>query len=439
MDEKQKILSDMYTLRAGLCWISQKKHEIDKLKTSVQVPEKLTEQDVLREANEKIDNTNQQLKEILLQSGELKSKRRNRGGKIGWFVIMAIFLTIIGLGGAYGFAYWGYSLILRDGFTTNGYWMPCFIVGAVLLLGGLFFYICTISGTRSYHTLIVLIISIVMLCATAILTYIGYDMLQQNKDIFWTSSVFAGGGLTLIAALVEMLFLPKYCVQDVKYSKKMKVLDAQITELENDLRKLREELANVKSDKLPQILQQNQDSIDEAKHKIADIRKYQIKPLIELCNKFFDTLTDTFGEELDVRDWAYIDLVIYYVETNRAVSIREALQLIDRERQTQQIVASLKTAAIAICNTIKTETRKLTASIEQGFNALQSKLDSMERSFNSQMSSLQSSVEYSAAQARMLSSAQISQTDLTNALLQQNNASSEQLINDVNYIRNRLL
>lgn len=47
------------------------------------------------------------------------------------------------------------------------------------------------------------------------------------------------------------------------------------------------------------------------------------------------TLENTYGDILDSRDWDKLEAIIYLLETHRADTVKEALQLIDRERNRQ--------------------------------------------------------------------------------------------------------
>ena len=47
---------------------------------------------------------------------------------------------------------------------------------------------------------------------------------------------------------------------------------------------------------------------------------------------------------LDRRDWVHIELIVYLLETNRADDLKEALQLVDREMQTRQIIAKVESS-----------------------------------------------------------------------------------------------
>lgn len=146
-----------------------------------------------------------------------------------------------------------------------------------------------------------------------------------------------------------------------------------------------------------------------------------------LGDKVYNILVEQFSKTLDPRDWQYVDLLIFYFETGRAESMREALQLVDKEMQTQQIVGSIKAATVMICRTIQSEMSALRSTVRDGFSSLQ-------QSINSGFASLQKSI----ATNNALLQQQISEEQLANALLKKSNSTSEQLMNDVHYLRERL-
>lgn len=145
-----------------------------------------------------------------------------------------------------------------------------------------------------------------------------------------------------------------------------------------------------------------------------------IAPRVQLHKATYNALLDSFGGMLDPRDWPYLDLIIYYVETDRAGTIREALQQLDRERQTQQIIGSIKMATKAICRTIQSEMSALRSTIQTGFASLQSSIDS------------------GFAKMNAIGQAQLEQMSLANALRAKANTTSEQLMNDISYMKKKL-
>lgn len=146
----------------------------------------------------------------------------------------------------------------------------------------------------------------------------------------------------------------------------------------------------------------------------------KIKPYKEVSLEMYNILINTYGEMIDPRDWEYLDLIIYYFETGRAITMREALQLLDRERQTQQIVGAVREATNAICR-----------SIERGFATL-------ENTMRSGFASLQSSIDSGFARMNAIGMAQVKEMQLTNSLLNKANTTSEQLMNDVHFMRTKM-
>lgn len=70
-------------------------------------------------------------------------------------------------------------------------------------------------------------------------------------------------------------------------------------------------------------------------------------------NAIYTALVNEYSKILDIRDWENIDLIIFYLETGRAESMKEALQQVDRQRQMDSIVEAIATASRQICFTIQ--------------------------------------------------------------------------------------
>lgn len=62
---------------------------------------------------------------------------------------------------------------------------------------------------------------------------------------------------------------------------------------------------------------------------------------------------------LDPRDWENLDLIIFYLETGRADTIKEALQLVDREKQMNALVNAVENASREISGTIENSVARL--------------------------------------------------------------------------------
>lgn len=137
MDEKYQLLSQLYTLRAGMSWISQKKREIDTLQNSVKVPAKLTENQVLQKHQGRIEDIKSAIQQNKNEKNAIFLNLTDGRGCRNPVGLLVIFLVLLAFGGAIGFAYWGYSFVVRDGWTIDSWWMPCRIAGGLLIIGGL--------------------------------------------------------------------------------------------------------------------------------------------------------------------------------------------------------------------------------------------------------------------------------------------------------------
>ena len=70
-------------------------------------------------------------------------------------------------------------------------------------------------------------------------------------------------------------------------------------------------------------------------------------------NTIKTALENQISSLLNVRDWGNLDLIIYYYETGRADSIKEALRLIDLESRGGNLNSALCKANKEIGNSIK--------------------------------------------------------------------------------------
>lgn len=153
----------------------------------------------------------------------------------------------------------------------------------------------------------------------------------------------------------------------------------------------------------------------------------KMKPYIEQSDLLYEVLVRTYACILDPRDWQYLDLIIFYFETGRAENMKEALQQLDRERQTKEIVGAINQATSLICRTITSEMSALRRTVESGFATL-----------SNNICSLQNSIEAGFAQSNAIRIAQLNEAKLGNALRAKSAETSEQLLSDVHYMKSKL-
>lgn len=134
----------------------------------------------------------------------------------------------------------------------------------------------------------------------------------------------------------------------------------------------------------------------------------------KIGSAMFDSLKQQFGSFLSPADWENIDLLIFYFESGRALNLREALQLVDRQRQTDSILEAINEATKKICYTI-----------ERGFLQIETTLIGCASVLSSQLQSIQ-------LQQQNLA---ISVDSMRNALQSKANTSSNRLMEDVHQLR----
>ena len=130
-------------------------------------------------------------------------------------------------------------------------------------------------------------------------------------------------------------------------------------------------------------------------------------------SSLYNSLKDQFAEFLSPVDWENIDLMIFYFESGRAVNMREALQLVDRQRQTDSIIEAINNATEKICHTINRGIMYINETIVNCASILSSQLSAI-----------------SAQQTQLL----ISADSMQRALRNKSNESSRQLMDDVHKI-----
>ncbi len=157
-------------------------------------------------------------------------------------------------------------------------------------------------------------------------------------------------------------------------------------------------------------------------------------------------------------DWANVDLLIFYLKTGRANSLQDALLLVDKQLQTEQITNAISKASEYVSNTIQENTTKmaqfLAASLSSLSNQIQrnhreligelnytrqsikgaisdmsNNVGSLGRQINSSMSELNSNI-------REQNEALVSTREINRALLNNSQRSSEELMHELRYNQN---
>lgn len=203
------------------------------------------------------------------------------------------------------------------------------------------------------------------------------------------------------------------------YQKELAQYNAQKTELEK-------QLAAQKADSEKNIAESSVESFE------------YINERKEFGNALLEVLEDNYSHLLDKRDWANLDLFIYFYETGRADSKKEALQLIDQYNQNQNIVQAINNAGREVCMTINQGLGRLNNTIIHCFDSLSTQLYNMHTTTMQKLNSIENDMQYVSESLGGLSGSLAGlkeSIDFNNALKEKANETSAKLADDVNYIR----
>ena len=159
--------------------------------------------------------------------------------------------------------------------------------------------------------------------------------------------------------------------------------------------------------------------IDTLTNKKDDVRN-QIISLSENSENTYQLAKESTKGLIDERDWKYLDIIIYELETGRADTMKEALQQTDLYVRHDEIKKAIHTASEAISAGIKQGIGELKHSIGLQVTALRadiSELDQTQKDIRGKLGDM------------------LDAQELSNALLEKSNVSSERLAEDVARMR----
>ncbi len=404
-EQKNQILGDLYALRAGMSAISVEK---DKLAQSESVyKEALDKVDLERVEYEKhdydIDRVNRGLSycdsllpyDYLAAENDKESKKRSKS---------------YGKSCRRAMSKWD----AREIFLYTLIWGALGLVAAAVPW---FFYFVT-SG--------------------------AYDDDKRWQPTFanaeYKNYVFASIGIFAIILIIGLIVSTiKVLGENRSRNKEEK---ANIKSTEKTIRGLKNELASYQLEKNASKMVLDK-YVAIANEKRAVFEKDRTR-LAKLSQDMYDRLVAQFKSVLDIRDWKHIDLIIFYFETGRADTLKEALQQVDRRVQTDEIVKEIRVAGQNISSTIRMSMNELRGDLNRSFAKLSTQLTEQHREqmsaiesvnsniakTNESIAKLQSSNEKNAEGIEKLSSA----TNLNNALLAKISCDSLTLMSDVDYM-----
>lgn len=248
------------------------------------------------------------------------------------------------------------------------------------------------------------------------------------------------------AALIYSKHKTKERREDIKFGRE------RIEELKNRIANYQDDISN-KENEIAQ-LQNNIDRGDvytqEGKNLLEEIKlNEQKKPslLLNIHNsekkiseikanskQIIEKARETY-RLIDFRDWRNVDLVIFYFETGRAETIKEALYQVDRERQSENIVKAIGYATSEICKSINSSIAAIADSLNSSFKRLITAINNQNEKTRSalarQAEKVSEQMQRQNEETNRLLQNQISEQKMNNAILQKINISSDRLADDM--------
>ena len=224
-----------------------------------------------------------------------------------------------------------------------------------------------------------------------------------------------GGGLVFLLCLL----LTWRCKHWERFEiKQIKEYEDKIKEKESDIAEKREQLATVN---------ERISAIPSERDTLLNNANISVEADIDECDALYAALRNNFSSLLDERDWKNIDLIIFYFETGRADTFKEALQQVDREMQTDRIVGAIENAGTLISRTIQGGLSALRADMVKCFSLLSAQIDEANQRQYEAIGNL-------SEQLKGLSS-QVEKINFSRSLAAKASVSSQQLAQDLHYMR----
>lgn len=196
----------------------------------------------------------------------------------------------------------------------------------------------------------------IALAIGAAIALLGLVMMGSG-GVFSTAVIFAGIGVMLLGLVV----FGKKPVDDIYISRVQALEERQKSsrEWKNTRREQDERAAKVAE-------------INYRKAKLAYDEACDVS--LPLAKLVYDTLYENYNDVLRERDWKHVDLLFHYLDSGYADTKKEALLLVEKKIQNDEIVNAIRHAAEEIRDSIRTATDLMRYDMERHFSALSTQL-----------------------------------------------------------------
>lgn len=264
------------------------------------------------------------------------------------------------------------------------------------------------------------------------------------------------GGVASIFVYPEIGLLVFFIVRTVKFAKKRKELreakknyishhEYSIKTTRREISRLEEDISDThrsipdKTRELEESIQQRylqikreQDEIPKCQYAISQCQS-QYKALREKGQVFTNGLVSAYGDFCHRDNWQHIDRILYYLNTGRAESLRDALILMDQRLNAEMIANEIRQSFVMISGEIQRATASITSAVSLSADRISAAVyDAGERITSSNQRIEETMARSNDLAAKNLETNQrlVSAQELNNALQHKSNATMEQLMND---------
>ena len=354
--------------------------------------------------------------------------------KSGWFLFFAF--SAISIAGTLG---WGIYLII---YARNEYELKRIFFGIPYILGIIAVFACAV--------------------ASFFISLFGIPTGIFNARIKIYSAITVFETINIIFTIV----LSAYNAEQARYHERSwHSAETSVTELNKEIEEAQKKVngakivlreAERKSEHTKEETEKkHREQVQKAQAKYDDACKYYRDVYFPIRRKMMDDLTKKYAKIIDIRDWENVDLVIYYFETGRVDSIKEALLQVDLEKRNERIVNSMEIATLSLTRTVNFGFGELESQLNKGLNGLAKSLNSAKDEIigridstavevkalkSAQQKLLSAQEDYNSSQQEMLDSiksklaALSSQEGLQKALLEKSNETSKKIMDKISKI-----
>ncbi|MGN0818757.1 MAG: hypothetical protein ACI4L9_07285 [Candidatus Coproplasma sp.] len=411
-ENKVKVLSELYSVRSVLSVVSKNEDEVQNI-----IDEEIEPQ---RQTTEKIEKQNNSLRGYIERNcrNELIYKNKISACQKQIQEIEESINQNTGLIAECNDKIEKVKKVFwKDVIVKTLWWMLILFIPTVFVLGGLGGVLIANLAYSSGNPALTITLSVIVCILIWILVSFLFQLksLKENKDIIKDNK-------KKIEETEELNDKLKIEIQDI---------EKQIEEYNSELGRsgvyTQEGLQKIKE------IEREEKRIEEIKANInqcverINVIKGKSEKIIEKARNIYKLL--------DLRDWINVDLIIFYYETGRADTIKEALYQVDRERQNQSLVSALHIASESICKTVYYSIAALSESLNRSFEMLASEIkyqnEQTRIEFEKNIQKSNMLLERQSEETARLAQINCSAQELNKALLEKISVSSDRLVEDM--------